>query len=381
MKFLIGIVKCCLFAKKHAGDDDKIKAKLLVFHQRMMRDTCGNRLCLKEKSVQITDKQKQILTMLADGEFHSGTELAQAIGVSRSTIWKQFNGLDKLGLSHAAVSGKGYRLDKPLELLAVADIKTGLDGPVHTLIRSLEIHEQIDSTNRYLVDQAHANAPSGSVCFAEYQSAGRGRRGRRWISPFGSNIYLSILWRFQQGYAATTGLSLAMGVAVIRALKQHKVDDVGLKWPNDIYSQGKKLGGILIEVSGESDGPCAAVIGLGLNLSLPETEAQDITQAWTDLCKVTGLTKLSRNRLAADLLNHLFAVLAEFEVLGIKAFADEWRSYDCLKNQAATLFVAGQPFTGIIHGIDDNGLLLLQHVDGKIQAFASGEVSFNRSAR
>lgn len=328
----------------------------------------------------ISDKQKKILVLLSDGEFHSGTELARVLGVSRSTIWKQFNGLDKLGLPHAAVSGKGYRLDKPLELLSATDIKSCLSEQTLALVRSLEVHEQIDSTNRYLVDQAHANAPSGSVCFAEYQTAGKGRRGRRWISPFGRNIYLSILWRFQQGYASTSGLSLAMGVAVIRALKQHKVDDVGLKWPNDIYSQGKKLGGILIEVSGESDGPCAAVIGLGLNLSLPETEAQSITQAWTDLSKIAGLTKLSRNRLAADLLNHLFAILAEFETIGIKAFINEWRSYDCLKDQTATLFVAEQPFTGIVQGINDNGLLLLQHTDGKIQAFASGEVSFNRSA-
>ena len=117
------------------------------------------------------------------------------------------------------------------------------------------------------------------VCFAEHQSAGKGRRGRQWVSPFGSNIYMSILWRFQQdGIACTAGLSLAVGVAVIRALKTYGFNEVGLKWPNDIYCQGKKLGGILIEVSGEADGPCAVIIGLGLNLFLPEIQGQTITR-------------------------------------------------------------------------------------------------------
>jgi len=335
----------------------------------------------RNNSVLISDKQKKILTLLADGQFHSGTELAHALGVSRSTIWKHVNTLTGLGLPYSAVSGKGYRLDNPLELLTASKINACLGTQAETLISSLEIHERIDSTNRYLAELAQHNAVSGKVCFAEHQTAGKGRRGRQWVSPFGSNIYLSILWRFQQGYAGTAGLSLAMGVAVIRALQQHHIADVGLKWPNDIYSQGKKLGGILIEIAGETDGPCAAVIGLGLNLFLPDAEAESITQAWTDLSKVTGQTSLGRNRLAGGLLNQLLAVLAEFESVGINAYLDEWRRYDCLKDQPATLFIAEQPFTGILRGIDDNGLLLLEHPDGKIQSFASGEVSFNGIAR
>ncbi len=235
----------------------------------------------------ISDKQKKILILLADGEFHSGTELADALGISRSAVWKQLNGLAELGLQHSAVSGKGYRLDNSLELLAASKINEAVNDQTAALISSLEIHDQIDSTNRYLVERSQNNALSGAVCFAEYQTAGKGRRGRQWVSPYGCNIYLSILWRFQQGPAAISGLSLAIGVAVIRALKQHQIDDVGLKWPNDIYSQGKKLGGILVEVSGETDGPCAAVIGLGLNLFLPESQAQGITQAWTDLSKIS----------------------------------------------------------------------------------------------
>ena len=328
----------------------------------------------------ISDKQKRILALLADGEFHSGTELSDVLGVSRSAVWKQLNGLAGLGLQHSAVSGKGYRLDKPLELLDRLEINEAVNDQAKALISSFEIHDQIDSTNNYLVELSHNNAPSGSICFAEYQTAGKGRRGRQWVSPYGSNIYLSILWRFQQGPAAISGLSLAIGVAVIRALKQHHVNDIGLKWPNDIYSQGKKLGGILVEVSGETDGPCVAVIGLGLNLYLPETEAEAITQAWTDLSKITGQNKLFRNKLAGTLLNHLLPVIAGYEGVGIKAYLDEWRGYDCLKGESATLFIAQQQFDGIVQGIDDNGMLLIKRPDGNVQTFASGEVSFSGSA-
>ena len=327
----------------------------------------------------ISDKQKKILTLLADGEFHSGTDLAVILGISRSAVWKQLNGLADFGLSHSAVSGKGYRLDNPLELLAASKINDAVDVRAGALISSLEIHDQIDSTNRYLVERSQDNALSGSVCFAEYQTAGKGRRGRQWVSPYGCNIYLSILWRFQQGPAAISGLSLAIGVAVIRALKQHQINDIGLKWPNDIYSQGKKLGGILVEVSGETDGPCSAVIGLGLNLFLPETQARSITQAWTDLSRITGQNQLFRNKLAGTLLNHLLPVMAEYESVGITSYLDEWRGYDCLTGQAATLFIGQQQFEGIVRGIDDNGMLLIERPDGRVQTFASGEVSFNSS--
>ena len=329
----------------------------------------------------ISDKQKQILMLLADGEFHSGTELAEMLGVSRSAICKQLKGWAELGLQYVAVSGKGYRLDKPLELLAHDAINAQLSEPHKTLVSMLEIHDTLNSTNSYLVERSHNNAPSGLVCFAEHQTAGKGRRGRHWVSPYGSNIYLSILWRFQQGgMAAAAGLSLAIGVAVIRALKQHHIHEVGLKWPNDIYSQGKKLGGILIEISGEADGPCAAVIGLGLNLFLPETQAQPITQAWTDLTKITGANPAIRNQLAGSVLNHILAVVNGFETVGIQAYLDEWRSYDCLQGLPATLFVGSQQVTGLVDGIDDNGLLLIKRPDGRIQAFASGEVSFSATA-
>lgn len=336
-----------------------------------------------------SDKQKKILILLADGDFHSGTELANVLGISRAAICKQLKSLAESGLQHSAVSGKGYRLDRPLELLAQSKIEAILSDQNKALISKLEIHDHINSTNSYLVERSQNNAPSGFVCFAEHQTAGKGRRGRQWISPYGNNIYLSILWRFQLGGPASiSGLSLAIGVAAIRALKQYlsfpgtcAEMNIGLKWPNDIYSQGKKLGGILIEVSGETDGPCSAVIGLGLNVLLPETQAQTITQAWTDLTKIAGQQPLCKNALAGTLLNQLLPVIAGFETAGINAYLDEWRHYDCLKGQSATLFIGQQQTEGIVEGIDDNGLLLIKQPDGSVQAFASGEVSFNSSGR
>lgn len=326
----------------------------------------------------ISDKQKKILMVLADGQFHSGTELAEILNVSRSAICKQFKGLSEFGIQHSAVSGKGYRLDYALELLDATTITQLLSKNHQSLLSTLEIHDSLNSTNSYLVDYAQQHAASGIVCFAEHQSAGKGRRGRTWVSPYGSNLYMSILWRFQQGgIAATAGLSLAIGIAVIRALKQHHIDDVSLKWPNDIYSQGKKLGGILIEVSGETDGPCSAVIGLGLNLFLPVSEAQTITQAWTDLTNVTGIVPVSRNQLAATLISHILTIVNGFETVGIQTYLDEWRSYDCLQGHLATLYIGQQKIDGLVEGIDDNGLLLIKRAEGTTQAFASGEVSFS----
>jgi BirA family biotin operon repressor/biotin-[acetyl-CoA-carboxylase] ligase len=325
----------------------------------------------------ITEKQKQILSILADAEFHSGTELAQVLGISRSAIWKYLTSLGELGLSYKAVQGKGYRLDKPLHFLSSAAIYSHLSEAAKSLITALEIYDQLLSTNTYLSEQAQKNPQSGLICLAEHQTLGKGRRGRQWVSPFGSNIYLSVLWCFQQGPSHISGLSLVMGVAVIRALREYGIENIGLKWPNDIFWQAKKLGGILIEVSGETSGPCCAVIGLGLNLALSAQVGESITQPWTDLESVVGASLIARNKLVASLLNHMLIILNDFEQSGLQPYLDEWRSYDCLKYQPITLQLGSQQINGVLQGIDDNGLLLLQHADGRVQGFASGEVSFN----
>ena len=317
---------------------------------------------------------------MADGGFHSGAELAKRLQISRSSVWKQLYALSELGLESSAVTGKGYRLNRPIELLDNFKINKALSIDAKLFISRVEIYDQIESTNNYLVKLAQENPASGIVCLAEYQSSGRGRRGRTWVSPFGSNIYLSVLWRFEKGPAAISGLSLAAGIAVVRALKQLSIKGIGLKWPNDIYWQEKKLGGILIDVSGETDGPCVAVIGIGLNIFIPEQQALGIDQGWTDLTQIMGQTGFSRNELAASLLNELLPVIAHFENEKIQSYLDQWREYDCMSGKSVTLFMGEKKFTGVVMGIDDNGMLLLQRPDGVTQVFASGEVSFNRSS-
>ena len=328
----------------------------------------------------ISENLKQLLSLLADGQFHSGTELASVLKVSRTAVWKHLQALGDFGVELIGVSGKGYKLRYPLQLLDSRKIDASLNERAGALISLLDIHAVIPSTNAYLSEIAHQAPASGRVCLAEYQTAGKGRRGRSWVSPFGHNIYLSILWHYPDGPAAIAGLSLAVGVAVIKALRKMGVNDIGLKWPNDIYWHGRKLGGILIEVSGESGGPCDAVIGLGLNIYLPQDQAEGIEQAWVDLQQILGDSVVNqRNRLVALLLNEMLPVIADFDQQALLSFVNEWRNYDCMQGRAATIFIGQQQYQGVVEGIDDQGLLLLKDADGQVRAYASGEVSFSAS--
>lgn len=327
----------------------------------------------------ISNSLKRLLACLADGEFHSGAKLAGLLGVSRSAVCKQLQGLSAFGIEIVAVSGKGYRLPRPLQMLSLKDIERNLSEQCDNLLSHVEIHDLIASTNSYLSQRAHETTDNGIACFAEFQTAGKGRRGKFWVSPFGSNIYLSILWRYQNGPSVISGLSLAVGVAVIRALNELGVEEVGLKWPNDIYWRQQKLAGILIEVSGESGGPCNTVVGLGLNGYIPPQQAENIDQAWIDLDGILGRpTHELRNRLAAVLLNHLTPVIADFDKQGLDRYLTEWRAYDCMQGKAVDISVGRQNFQGVVEGIDDHGMLLVRDCDQQLKTFASGEVSFKK---
>lgn len=330
--------------------------------------------------MKFSEKKKKLLSLLANGNFHSGTELAEKLKFSRSALWKQINTLGELGIEISAVNGKGYRLQSPLELLNKSHIINNLTAATRQLISVFDIHDQIDSTNTNLISLSRTVPEStGVVCLAEQQTAGRGRRGREWVSPFGHNLYCSILWRFQSGPESLSGLSLAMGVAVIKALNNHGIQGVGLKWPNDIYWQQKKLGGILVEVTGEVNGPCSAVIGLGLNLHLSSAEASSIEQDWVDISQILGSDhKISRNDLQASLLEQFFQVISHYTERSFAQYRDEWRLYDCMQGQLVNLFIGNQVISGTVKGINDDGLLLLQTQDGRVQSYASGEVSFRR---
>lgn len=314
-----------------------------------------------------------LLTMLADGRFHSGTELGEKTGRTRAAVWKAIQSLQESGLEIFSVRGKGYRLAEPVELLNRESILEHMDETARPYLTGLEIFDVIDSTNAYLLELAKQGEATGHACLAEQQHAGRGRRGRNWISPPGGNVYLSLLWRFNAGATQLGGLSLAMGLAVTRALGEIGFEDARVKWPNDILFNNRKLGGILLEMTGEASGPCVVVAGIGLNVRAPEALMSAVEQDWTDLESALA-NKVARNRLVGHLLSHLIATVRQFEQQGFPSFQREWNANHAFAGQEVELHLPGRRLRGIAQGVDQNGALLLAH-DGKLQRFHSGEVS------
>ena len=317
--------------------------------------------------------QKKLLRMLSDGQFHSGADLARSLKLSRTAVWTQVHGLQGLGLQVNALAGKGYRLQCPLELLEEAQIRAALDAQVSDRV-TLELHDLVDSTNTLLSERARQDARSGTVCIAELQTAGRGRVGRSWHSPFAGNVCLSVLWHYPD-HQAIAGLSLAVGVAIIRALNQFGIDDVGLKWPNDVLWQGRKLGGILMEVSGEVHGKHAVLVGIGLNRQIPGVAAAAIDQAWVDLEQIAGGNAPSRNRLLAGLLNQLIPLLRSYADLGLAAYLEEWRRYHVFDGRHVVLRQGERTIRGVVAGVNPLGLLRLDCEGEGVREFSSGDVS------
>lgn len=319
------------------------------------------------------DPRYQLLRQLADGSFHSGQELAARSGVSRAAIWKQLRQLQQLpGVTLDAVRGRGYRLATPLELLDPDRLARQL-GDAGARLHALEVLAEVDSTNAYLLQQPAPMPGSGRACLAEYQRAGRGRRGRRWVSGFGRNLALSLAWTFDLPMAALNGISLAAGVAVADALQQAGVTGHGLKWPNDLYLDGRKLAGILVEAGGEADGPTRVVIGVGLNLCLDDASAAAIDQPWADLRPQLGAPP-PRNRLAGSILGQLISVCEAYADHGLQPFLDAWRRHDLHLGQQVQLQLGGQTFVGRYAGLAADGGLLLETAGG-LRRFAGGEVS------
>jgi BirA family transcriptional regulator, biotin operon repressor / biotin---[acetyl-CoA-carboxylase] ligase len=316
----------------------------------------------------------RLLNLLADGKFHSGEALGAELGVSRMAVWKHLKTLRELGVDFEVVRARGYRLPASIELLDGDNISAALDRSTAAYLDAIHVFHELDSTNNWLRDQSLYGAASGTVCLAEMQHAGRGRRGRSWVSPYAANLYLSLLWRSTAGAAAMSGLSLVTGIAVLRCLRAWGVATAGLKWPNDVLANNAKLAGILIDVAGESSGPCAVVIGVGVNVCMPQLAGEEIEQSWTDLQRLTGRCGLSRNQLAAGLLDQLLPAVAQFEAAGLQPFLDEWRRHDVLAGSRIDLHLPTQTITGRACGIDDGGALLVETMHGR-KRFASGEVS------
>jgi BirA family biotin operon repressor/biotin-[acetyl-CoA-carboxylase] ligase len=323
---------------------------------------------------------RSLLPLLADGKFHSGQDLADAMGVSRTAVWKQVNRLvtDSV-VAIESVKGKGYRVQGGIDLLDAARVKAGLDPRAAVLMGRLEILDTVDSTNAHVMRLAEQDGLIGLVCTAEQQSAGRGRRGRQWVSPYASNLYVSLLWEFTQGAAALEGLSLAAGVAVARALRACDVPAVQLKWPNDVLYGGAKLGGILLEMSGDAAGSSRVVIGVGLNVAMPDAAAGAIDQAWTDINTMTSSQTPSRSRILAALLNELLPLMADFEQRGFAHWREEWQSLDALADAAVVLHAGEVPLAGIARGVDARGALQLETATG-LQSVCGGEVSLRAAS-
>jgi BirA family transcriptional regulator, biotin operon repressor / biotin---[acetyl-CoA-carboxylase] ligase len=316
-----------------------------------------------------------LLRALSDGKFHSGAALALQFGVSRASICNALNAASDMGIVLHKVRGRGYRLPAPPDWLDAAQIRLALGADADKF--SIEVVNSVDSTNAALL-RAPQDAPHRHCLAAEIQLAGRGRRGRVWQSVLGGSLTCSIRWRFNQGMAALAGLSLAVGISVMRTLQQSGITDAQLKWPNDVLWQYRKLAGILIEVQGDVTGPSTAIIGIGINLQLPAEVRNGIDQAVADLTEISGAA-IDRNALLAALLANLSEVMDEFEQHGLGNLRHEWQAAHAFANQPVRVVMAnGSEISGNAVGLADNGALLLHTADDKQIAVSSGEVQLTR---
>ena len=305
-----------------------------------------------------------LLKLLKDGRFHSGQALGAALGISRSAVWKQLQRLEAdLNLSVHKVRGRGYQLAMPLELLERDQLA---DSPYPVFI-----HESLDSTNAEALREISGGAQAPFVILAEQQSAGRGRRGRKWISPFAENIYYSLVLRIDGGMRQLEGLSLIVGLAVLSSLREFGSCDAGLKWPNDVLVGNKKIAGILLELVGDPADVCHVVIGIGINVNM--MIASDVDQFWTSVRLEAGQA-INRNELIAALSRNLQGYLIHHEAEGFAAIQAEWESNHLWQGREVTLIAGTHTVDGVVAGVDQQGALRL-NVAGQEKVFSGGELS------
>ena len=320
---------------------------------------------------------RQLLARLAAGPC-SGDALARAAGISRAAVWKRIEALRAAGLAISARAGSGYALEQPLDLLDAAALEAAVSPAARAELAALDTAWVIDSTNAELLRRSTPMRGS-AVLLAERQTGGRGRRGRTWSSPLAAHLYLSLARHFGGGLARLGGLSLVAGVACVEALHALGHADVRLKWPNDLVVADtpdaglRKLGGLLVEGGGEHGGPVRAVIGLGLNVRMPEAFAREIDQPWCDLAMLSEAR--SRNAIAAVVLSHLLPALAEFDRDGLEPFLARYATLDALAGRAVTLHLHDGIVNAVAEGIAPDGALRVRLDDGAVRMLHSGEVS------
>lgn len=322
----------------------------------------------KQDRVSMSAHTFALLRLLADAEFHSGRALAATLGVSRAELRSGIRSVGALGLCVLGLRGRGYRLAEPVDLLDGGRLAS-LPPPAF----AVELVDECASTNGVLMERARLGGLGAVALACEHQTAGHGRRGKRWESGIGSDLTFSVLWRFAQGAGALSGLSLAVGVALVRALARLGYEGVQLKWPNDLMLRGRKLGGILIEVTGHHTGPSAVVAGIGLNVRWSAARSAAVDQPATGLSEENSAVP-SRSALLAGLLAELHSVLEQFARAGFAPFRDEWLRHHAWQGRQVTLRVAERTVAdGEAVGIGEDGALLVRSSRG-VERFHSGEL-------
>jgi BirA family transcriptional regulator, biotin operon repressor / biotin---[acetyl-CoA-carboxylase] ligase len=320
--------------------------------------------------------------MLADGAFYSGERLAKRLRISRGGVWKLVRALRTMGVDVVSAPRQGYKLPRAVDLLDKSLIAKALSADARGQIERLDVLLTVDSTNKFVGEISPTASGRAHVCVAELQHAGRGRRGRSWLAPFGSGVCMSLGWPFAEAPPTFSALSLAVGVAVVRALRRFGAADVGLKWPNDLIWSGRKLGGILIEMRGESAGPAHVVIGVGLNMHMPAATRLQLAEQQavliSDVREILRERTPARNELIAALADEMIVMLQVFAKKGFEAFIDEWRRLDTLADAHVKVINGPQTLHGVARGVDADGALLVE-IDAVVQKFVSGEVSLRKS--
>lgn len=315
---------------------------------------------------------RRVIGQLAHGGFVSGEDMATCLGVSRAAVNQYIARLREQGVSVHSVRGRGYRLPCAIELLDADDILNHLEGPATARIRAVDVQEETDSTNRRLRELISAEQPV-DACLAEHQTAGRGRRGRNWLAAPYTGILLSLSHQLPGGPAASSGLSLAAGVAVARAVVPCGGVDVRLKWPNDLILAGAKFGGILVEIAGELGEQCHCVIGVGLNVyaapKLPDSESRAVT-----CLQDHASLPVSRNQLAGRLLSCLVEVLEEFNRSGFGPFRAEWEALHAYRDQLVTVVLGNDIIKGVARSVGDDGALWIEEPTGRMRQITTGDV-------
>lgn len=329
-----------------------------------------------------TPRREQLLKLLADGETHSGERLAEQLHITRAAVWKAINALRELGVDIES-QHQGYRLPCAVNLYDATRIQAALNADAQAALQRIDVLFTVDSTNRFVTAGPATRTGQAVLCVAEIQQSGRGRRGRSWVAPFGSGICMSLGWLFDTMPPTFSALSLAVGVALTRALHEFGAHDVGLKWPNDVLWRGRKLAGVLIEMRGEPDGPAHVVIGIGLNLRLPDASKQSLLEQQAqvvDLQEMLGEQCPARNELVAAITTQLLQVLPSFALNGFAPFVDEWQRYDVLHKAEVNVLQSDRTIAGVACGITADGSLLVETQAG-VQRFVSGEVSLRARSR